>query len=136
MRRPPVRLLLATLLLLFLFAIQAPIAQEVSSAPDKSGTSFYDQCGTAEKDVEQLSTALQRGYCMGYVAGLTHGVASSELIHDVKSSERVFCLPEGVTNIQKVRVIRKYISNHPEEAHNPAQGQALMALREAFPCGK
>jgi Rap1a immunity proteins len=133
-----VRLLLATLLLLFLFATQAAIAQGVPSVPDKSGTSFYDECGTTDKDLGQRSTAenLQGTYCMGYVAGLTQGVASSELIHRVKPSERLFCLPEGVTNIQKVRVIRKYISNHPEEAHNPAQGQALMALREAFPCGK
>lgn len=131
------RLPLAALLTLSFFPIQAPTAQEVPSPPDKSGTSFYDEC-TTDKDPEQRSTAdnLQRGYCMGYVAGLTQGVASSELIHDVKPSKRIFCLPEGVTNIQKVRVIRKYISNHPEEAHNPAQGQALMALREAFPCDK
>jgi hypothetical protein len=110
----------------------------VPSAPDKSGTSFYDQCGPAEKDLHQLSTAenVQHGYCMGYVAGLTQGVGSSELIHNVKRSERIFCLPAGATNIQKVRVIRKYIGNHPEEAHNPAQGQALAALREAFPCDK
>ena len=79
---------------------------------------------------------MQRNYCLGYVAGLTQGVASSELIHDDKPSQRILCLPEAVTNIQRVRVIRKYISNHPEEAHNPAQGPALWALHEAFPCNK
>ena len=134
----PMRLLLTTFLLFFLVAVHAPTAQEVPFAPDKSGTSFYDQCGTTEKDLRQrsVSESLQNAFCLGYVAGITQGVNSSEVIHHVKTSEKVFCLPEGATNIQKVRVIRKYISNHPEEAHNPAQGQALMALREAFPCDK
>jgi hypothetical protein len=75
---------------------------------------------------------MTRGYCLGYVAGLTQGARSAEEIHSVNW---VFCLPPGVTNIQKVRVIRKYISNHPEDAHNPAEGLALQALHEAFPCG-
>jgi len=132
-----VRLLLMTSLLLA-FADGVPTAKEVPYAPDKSGTSFYDQCGTTEEDLERRNTPenLQNGFCLGYVAGITQGVDSSEVIHHVKTSEKVFCLPDGVTNIQKVRVIRKYIRNHPEEAQNPAQGQALMALREAFPCDK
>jgi len=131
-------LILTTLLSLLLLAEGVPTAQELLSAPDKSGTSFYDQCASTEKDLEQRDIAgnTQSGYCLGYVAGLTQGVDSSEVIHHVKPSEKVFCLPEGITNIQKVRVIRKYISNHPEEAHDPAQGQALMALREAFPCSR
>jgi hypothetical protein len=133
-----VRLLAAMLLSLFLTRMLAPVAQEAPPAPDRSGTSFYDQCGTTEKDLVQRSAAenLQDGYCLGYVAGLTQGIESAELIYHVKRSERVLCLPEGVTNIQKLRVIRKYISNHPEDAHSPAQGQALTALCEAFPCEK
>ena len=133
-----VKLLLTPFLLFFLFTVNAPIAQEAPAAPDKSGTSFYDQCGATEKNLGQgnASENLQNGFCLGYVAGISQGVESSETIHHVKTAQKIFCLPEGVTTIQKVRIIRKYIGDHPEQANKPAQGQVLMALREAFPCDK
>lgn len=115
------------------------LAADVSSAspvdtPDNSGTAFYDQCAAVEREPSELSSTdvMLRNYCLGYVAGLTQGAHAAEEIHSVTW---IFCLPQGVTNVQRVRVIRKYISNHPEEAHNPAEGLALQALREAFPCG-
>ncbi len=46
-------LMIRTFLLFFLFTVNAPTPQEVPAAPDKSGTSFYDQCGVTEKNLAQ-----------------------------------------------------------------------------------
>jgi hypothetical protein len=44
------------------------------------------------------------------------------------------CLPRGVTTIQIVRVIKKYIADNPDKARRPTRYIASLALAHAFPC--
>ncbi len=62
-----------------------------------------------------------RGYFMGYV----QAVAEQYLF---------LCIPSGVTNGQLAAVVKKYLSEHPEELH--LQGNALIerAFKKAWPC--
>ncbi len=47
----------------------------------------------------------------------------------------VFCVPEGkVTRLQKIRVVVKYLEDHPEKLHEPPSVLITRALNEAFPC--
>jgi hypothetical protein len=44
------------------------------------------------------------------------------------------CMPRGLTTIQIVRLIKKYIADNPEKAHRPTRYIASVALARAFPC--
>jgi hypothetical protein len=44
------------------------------------------------------------------------------------------CVPHGVTTIQTVRVIQKYLADNPGKAHRPTRYIASIALAGAFPC--
>jgi len=72
--------------------------------------------------------------CIGFVTGVVLGNAGTESAFNIKPSERLICLPEKSTRIQEIRVVRKYISDHPETAHQPAVVLVIKALHGAFPC--
>ena len=44
------------------------------------------------------------------------------------------CYPEGVENGQLIRLVLKYIRDHPEQAHEPAAVLVVKAELNAFPC--
>lgn len=46
------------------------------------------------------------------------------------------CVPTGATYEQVVRVIVKYLRDHPERLHRPRRQLMLAALEAAFPCPK
>lgn len=47
------------------------------------------------------------------------------------------CYPgTGTTNIQKARIVVKYLLEHPDQLHLPASALTLIAYKAAFPCEK
>ena len=46
----------------------------------------------------------------------------------------LFCLPENVGAIQVIRVIVKFLDNHPEMLHQKSEILIPVALAIAFPC--
>jgi hypothetical protein len=48
------------------------------------------------------------------------------------------CFPsEGtITTEQSTRIVLKYIREHPEQAHERTATLIVLALKNAFPCGK
>ncbi len=52
----------------------------------------------------------------------------------VPRRDRLACVPRGVSTIQIVRVIKKYLADNPEKAHRPTRYIASLALAGAFPC--
>jgi hypothetical protein len=50
-------------------------------------------------------------------------------------TQTVFCLPtQGIVNSQAVRIVARYLREHPAELHYQARTVASLALAEAFPC--
>jgi hypothetical protein len=47
---------------------------------------------------------------------------------------RMVCMPRGVTAVQIIRVIKKYIADNPDKAHRATRYVASLALARAFPC--
>ncbi len=99
---------------------------------------FYDNCAVVERlhdstiNSEQVEL-MKTMFCLGYVEGLAFGIAAA----DSRRNDFTFCLPSiQVTNEQIVRIIRKYIADHPANAHELTAILAVAALREAFPCRK
>ena len=67
----------------------------------------------------------------GYLAGFN----DAALLLNSVVSHGIYCLPPaGIVNDQMVRVVKKYLDEHPEELHQSARILILFALREAFPC--
>lgn len=44
------------------------------------------------------------------------------------------CMPEGVGSEQTVRIVVKWLGNHPERLNVPYGVNAMWALQNAFPC--
>jgi hypothetical protein len=46
------------------------------------------------------------------------------------------CLPQGVTTGQALKVLVKYMDDHPEQLHEKTAWVAAKALHEAWPCAR
>lgn len=51
-----------------------------------------------------------------------------------KAASWDFCVPKDVPVSQLVRVVVKYLEEHPAQLHNPAHGLVYASLKDAFPC--
>jgi len=124
---------IVTFLILFV-----AFSQSVCYAEKFDGNELLSNCktvlATPPKDTswEELCT---REYCSGYCYGFIFGVVSTSLLNRTKfNTSPDFCISKEVTMGQFVRVVAKYLENHPEGLHHPGATLVLKALKEAFPC--
>jgi len=76
-------------------------------------------------------------HCVGYVQGVIDDHFSCQINESSAAAldpTKHFCLPDGVTPDQTVRVIVKWLEDHPARLHEKAIGLVLNALRDNFPC--
>lgn len=107
-----------------------------------NGSELLGQCqdllrvydGSSAKD---LSAA---GQCLGKLDGTIAGleVARGFYMDDVKQPLRpIICWPKYVvTKDQSLRIVVKYLKEHPENLHLGDSTLITVALIYAFPCGK
>jgi hypothetical protein len=67
--------------------------------------------------------AWRDGYCRGIIEGVT-------------SASPLVCPTGGVTFGQEVRVVLKFLQDHPEKLHLSGAQLVQDALAQAFPCSK
>jgi Rap1a immunity proteins len=112
--------------------------QESSSAfPDiRTSQGFLEMCAAAGKDSTATSEVekFETGYCVGWVSGLVDGMLVAETAHGVEDKDTIFCLPVGNSTGQMLRIIKKFIADHPEKEHMQMRAIAFAALAVAFPC--
>jgi hypothetical protein len=72
--------------------------------------------------------------CLGWVEGFREGFTVYDELLGVPQKDRMVCFPRGVTALQIIRVIRKYIADNPAKAHRLTRYNASVALARAFPC--
>ena len=121
----------ATLLWVLLSLVSCALALATpAQAPDMSasGNSFMSECGGA-LDSQHISAA--GAMCLTYVIGLHDGIG---MFADKGGPAEVYCQPDGVTAGQALRLLAKYIKDHPEKSHHATRDLMLAALVEAFPC--
>ena len=68
------------------------------------------------------------GTALGYVVGVADRVGSDP------RSWSLICPEEHVTQGQMVKVVQKYLEDHPETLHFRAASLVVSALHQAFPC--
>jgi hypothetical protein len=94
-----------------------------------SGKEFLDQCESTSGTVTD-QTAVTSVACHAWLSGFADGIQTTEIL----AGKNVVCVPQDLNNEQAMRVVIKYMKDHPDQLHLPALALALRALKEAFPC--
>src|SRR6266481_1257572 len=140
-----VRLLLAVALIgiVFVCSPASTSPKSTSEQPDisRSGRDFLEVCssvnneGGVDSEGNRDAARIYRdATCLGWVEGFADGFTVHEELLSVPRRDRMACLPHGVTTIQTVRVIKKYLADNPGKARRPTRYIASIALAGAFPC--
>ncbi|HUK99552.1 MAG TPA: Rap1a/Tai family immunity protein [Nitrospirota bacterium] len=99
-----------------------------------TGNELLRDCGLAIRGFngEKLINAdhEKAGVCLGYVEAI---VDEQRL---VPTSLQFFCIPSNITYEQDIRIIVKYLNDHPEQLKWDANALIKHALDQAFPCKK
>jgi hypothetical protein len=120
--------------------VGSPIGAQAKSAPEerdigRSGSDFLEVCSSIGSEGNRDAARIDRdASCLGWVEGFTEGFTVYEELLSVPRKDRMACVPRGVTAIQTVRVIKKYLAENPGKAHRPTRYIASIALAGAFPC--
>lgn len=73
--------------------------------------------------------------CVGYVDGVVDDHFTLQMTDKSPlDPARYFCIPSGVNPNQTVRVIAKWLEDHPARLHEKAIGLVIDALKENFTC--
>jgi Rap1a immunity proteins len=106
--------------------------------PSASGNAFVRFCSVIDNSQQDGHDEMHIVACSAYVEGVVDGVnAEIGFSKSVvgKESPKPYCLPKDAENGQLIRMILKYVRNHPEEAHKITSVLIVETLLEAFPCG-
>ena len=133
------RLLLvaAVLGMFFVCSAGSTAPQSKAEQPDisRSGSDFLEVCSSVGSGGERDASRMQRdATCLGWVEGFADGFLVYGELLSVPRKDRMACVPRGVTTIQIVRVIQKYLAENPGKAHRATRYVASIALAGAFPC--
>jgi hypothetical protein len=134
-----VRILLAALLLGLFFGC-SPAGTAEKSTPEqpdisRSGRDFLEFCSSVDSEGNRDAARMQRdAMCLGWVEGFADGFLVHEELLSVPRKDRMACVPRGVSTLQIVRVIKKYLAENSDKAHRPTRYIASIALAGAFPC--
>jgi Ssp1 endopeptidase immunity protein Rap1a len=101
----------------------------------RSGSNFLEACSSIDSERNKSSVQIHNdATCLGWVEGFEDGFTVRDELLGVPEKDRIVCMPRGVTTIQIVRIIKKYLADYPEKAHRPTRYIASIALARAFPC--
>jgi hypothetical protein len=139
---------IALLVQLFL-PTQIGSAQENQSLPSqdnvRTGNGLLHSCapsvrffdgGSQLTDDERNSGYVCAGYLTGFEDGFTSGVEiMKEKSRYTGSSRSLFCIPPNNVPLKQVlRIVVKWLQDHPEDLHLPSDWLVTAALVNAFPC--
>ena len=90
------------------------------------GNALLKECQKAVKlvddDYAKYADVSDIASCTGFIHGL------------MAVPNTIFCMPVNVSGYQVMRVLVKYLQEHPEDLHLAKGELALDALADAFPC--
>lgn len=104
---------------------------------------LLDMRHMSDKDIRRASARgdpISGLQCLAYVMGVIDDRFNFRIDEMASTGAfdpaRYFCFPHGVTPDQAVRVIVKWLGDHPARLHEDAIKLVLDALKENFPCHK
>ena len=103
-----------------------------SQATFMTGISLLENCNGGTK---------AKALCVGYIEGVLDYDVTRQMWHGSDRKEegwrpREFsiCAAYGITGDQTVKIVTKFLNEHPEELHSDASSLVALALMDAFPC--
>jgi hypothetical protein len=109
-------------------------SNSLAEALRSDGNKLLRECEDALKAVGTTTTTArefgQGLYCIGFV----HGLVDMNTVYDADGAATFFCPPQEFTVGQGVRVVVKFLQDHPERLHKDEAILAVSALQQAFPC--
>lgn len=114
-----------------------PNPKTAADQPDisRSGTDFMKVCASVESEAgSNPPHSSDDAACLAWAEGFRDGFTVHDELLGVPVKDRMVCIPRGVSDIQTIRVIKKYIADNPAKAHRPTRYIASLAFARAFPC--
>jgi hypothetical protein len=93
----------------------------------ETGNGLVQAC--KEGDSKNLKGTLSLGVCVGYIVAIAHASNCGNNIYGYSSK-----VPDKAEYGQLVKIVRKWLDNHPEKLHLAASSLVAAALKDAFPC--
>jgi len=93
-----------------------------------TGSDLLERC---EARLSETGSIPRGNTCYGFVIGIQS--AHQNFIVSGEMSP-LWCSPHNVGTSQLIRVVTKYLQEHPEDLHFWASSMVLNALKLAFPC--
>ena len=112
-------------------------SRSVAEQPDisSSGSKFLEICSDIDNQPNgDLIRVHNLASCLGWVEGFRDGFSVHDELLGVPEKDRMVCVSRGITTIQIVRVMKKYIAENPDKAHRATRFIASIALARAFSC--
>jgi hypothetical protein len=103
----------------------------VSGVHYSDGNLLQEVCNEAIKlfDSRDEADVFSAGNCFGYIR------AANDMYEImVNNSARTICVPSGISGKQLIRIVDKFLKEHPEKLHNVASLLVYEAFQESFPC--
>ena len=100
------------------------------SAQSQAGFTFLNGSQLLQKCESDSNAAYET--CSGFILGIhdyNEALVGLEIL-----PTKTFCAPLDATAGQLVKVVTKYLNEHPENLHYAAGSEVPVALMEAFPC--
>lgn len=102
----------------------------------ENGSALLRQCNLMLDSKEIMNASrlevLGAGQCIGKVAGVRNTLV---YLSDLKEMPKLLCANGAfITNDQSVRIVVKYLNDHPKDLHMEPSALIMMALMDAFPC--
>jgi hypothetical protein len=114
----------AFLVVLALLGATSSAIAGATSSPN-SGAAVIEACEQAARSTAWVDRLIfDAGFCMGIVAATMWSLRGTNLL----------CFPKGVTTGNCLRVLIKYMDDHPEELHMHAADLDVRAFVKAWPC--
>jgi hypothetical protein len=110
----------------------AVVGFSLASAPISSFADFVDGNQLLRLCVLQTPKTTENVYCLGYISGMTDAIRGAML--SLAPKDRTVCVPENVEAQQALKVIVKFMDQHPEILNLGSFASAMAALQIAFPC--
>lgn len=110
------------------------------------GNRLLKDCGDLLRHVDdnfsEKTDSYNANWCLGYVQGFVESLDAVEMYEtttyeDYKAHRHTqICLPAESTIGQDIRVIVKFLQDHPETLHKNRKVLTYKALQQAFPCAQ
>ncbi|RLJ67597.1 Rap1a/Tai family immunity protein [Sulfurisoma sediminicola] len=121
-----------------ILAIAAAVVPSLgfAAATPYDGVRLLNDCKAAVRILDQGKTTSKADEAVAATqcSYFSWGVYLAQRGAVTKTGQRLFCAPGNATQEQVVRVIEKWLTEHPEQLHLAAERLIPTALRDAFPC--